>query len=283
MAPRTPKLAELMFQGFHSGLRWQTKGHATYDGNEGCIVHTHRFLLHHAHSTHLAKMIFKHLGTKKRGIVADCLADIYNYAVDHARLCDMMQPRNFWASAKNSWDWSANINDDAFCAFTYKLLHARNLYLATVPEGARPPRNALVKALDDFMLGFNICFPRNQELKDAYMPYTEVDSEGDGTDKAFSQVVQDMDTDPNDEKFAIIIPIPMEFTEDLEDIYVELGDDSPRFAHNPMFHDIDEALRMAVEANERSRVAQMKYTGLETEMAMIDIQEDVDDVDMGGL
>lgn len=133
MRTRTPRLSELMFQGYYSGLRWETEGYKTYN-IEGNIVHRHRFLLRHLHSTHVAKILYRNIGCRKKRVISDCLSDIYDFAADNVHLCSRLRPQEFWAYAKNSWQWSADFRDDAFWAFTYKLFHARALYLDTVPS-----------------------------------------------------------------------------------------------------------------------------------------------------
>ncbi|KAI3333855.1 hypothetical protein F4824DRAFT_469906 [Ustulina deusta] len=307
----TPRLNDIMLKGYHSGLRWETKGYNRYD-SDGEIVHVHRFLLHHPHSTHLAKTLFRKLETRTRGVIAECLSDIYNLASDHVHLCEHMEPQAFWAHAKNSWEWSANFKDDAFWAFTYKLFHARALYLDTVRDIYRPKGHPLVNALDRFRNCFYNRYgpeaastptlgqyhspeaPGNAEEKiviarkicHAYFQYAQVDSEGDETDRAISTVVQADKLDPHQGKYAPKPRLTKEVAEDSLGFFIDLGPRNPRHGHKDAYQEIEEALQEAKEEDRQARMQDMEATGLEDDMMMANVNEDQDcigDVGMGGL
>ncbi|KAI3320259.1 hypothetical protein HD806DRAFT_506960 [Xylariaceae sp. AK1471] len=148
MPPRHPLLHELMLRGARNGLRWETKGHKEIDAN-GNVVHVHHNLIHHPHSVHIAKTLFRGVGSKSKMAIGAWLAAIYDLAADNVHLCGVMEPEAFFAYAKNSWAGSAQFKDEAFWAFTYKLFHARALYLDSVNSN-QFQANPLTEALDRF-------------------------------------------------------------------------------------------------------------------------------------
>ncbi|RYC62337.1 hypothetical protein CHU98_g3866 [Xylaria longipes] len=312
MAPRTPRLSELMFQGYHGGLRWETKGHKTHDP-DGYLVHIHHNLLHHPHCTHLAKALFRNLGSRTKGVIGDCLSDIYDFAANNVHLCEHMEPKEFWAHAKNSWEWSANFNDEAFWAFTYKLFHARALYLHTVHRAYHPKGHPLIDALDRFRDAFNSLYAlesnlgptsanniSQESIKDvedemflsrqiceAYFQYAGEDSEGDGTDRIVTTIVQDEDHDPNREKYLPNTNPPAEFTEDNVGFYIDLGPRNPRYGHKDAYQEIEDALKKEKEEELRAKQQQAEATGIEEDIVMMGVGkeggDDIGDVGMGGL
>ncbi|KAI0864025.1 hypothetical protein F4860DRAFT_521383 [Xylaria cubensis] len=305
MAPRTPMLTEIMFRGFHSGFRWETKGYKTHN-TDGSIVHTHRRLLHHPHSTHIAKTLFRGLGSRTKSVIGECLSDIYNFAADNVHLCKYMEPKEFWAYAKNSWEWSANFRDDAFWAFTYKLFHARALYLHTVHRTYRPKGHPLIDALDHFQDAFyNLYAPKStstptftntlteDEISEgsrifkSYFRYTWHGSEGDGTDRTVETIVQDENHDPNGERYIPNAAPPAEFMENNVGFYFDLGPRNPRHGHKNAYQEIEDALKKAEEEDLRAKQQQQQATGIEEDIAMMDVDQredhDMDDIGMGGL
>ncbi|KAI0105067.1 hypothetical protein GGR51DRAFT_572107 [Nemania sp. FL0031] len=316
MTPNIPTLSLLMFRGFHSGLRWETMGYKTYDADDNVLNHSHHYLLHHRHSTHIAKVLFRNLNTKSKRVIGDCLADIYNFAADNVHLCGRMEPQKFWAHAKNSWEWSSNFRDEAFYAFTYKLFHARALYLETVPRLLRPKDNhPLIDALDRFydrfhdrydpesVLTSTIGGPISQEATEAvedeiflvrhtrraYFKYSLATSEGDGGDRLVINIIQDLqdlEFDPNEQKYAPRVVVPAEFTEDTVGFYIDLGPRNPRYGHKDAYQEIEEALKKAEEEDEQTKKQGAEATGLEDDLMMMDVdrQEDnIGDVGIGGL
>ncbi|KAJ8131539.1 hypothetical protein O1611_g2091 [Lasiodiplodia mahajangana] len=315
MAPIVPKLSLIMFKGFYSGLRWETKGYKTYDADNDVLAHNHHYLLHHRSSTHIAKVLFRNLHTKSRRIIGDCLSDIYNFAADNVHLCGRMEPKTFWAHAKNSWEWSADFRDDDFWAFTYRLFHARALYLDTVPRVHHPEGHPLIDALDRFRDRFYDHYdpesvftpilrgPLSQEAiedvedemflarhtRHVYFQYSQASSEGDGNDRLVTTIIQDRqdaELDPNEHKYIPLAEIPAEFTEDILGFYIDLGPSNPRHGHKDAYQEIEEALKKAEEEDEKAKRQEAEATGLEDDLTMMDVdqQEDnIGDVGMGGL
>ncbi|KAI1737376.1 hypothetical protein F4680DRAFT_212003 [Xylaria scruposa] len=233
MGSRTPQLSKLMPQGFGSGLRWETQGYKTQD-TKGQEVHIHRFLLHHPHSTHLAETFYRSLGTRSKSVIGECLSEIYYFAADNAYLCKHMEPEEFWARAKNSREWSANFDGDAFWAFTYKLFHARALYLHTIDRAYYPKGQPLINALDHFQDTFYKFYApkyifsptktnaftqdqmsENRRVCESYFRYTWHGSEGDGTDHKIMTTVQDEDLES--EREGSISSLQAEVSDDDED------------------------------------------------------------------
>ncbi|KAI0503069.1 hypothetical protein F5B22DRAFT_662628 [Xylaria bambusicola] len=311
MAPTVPPLSALMVKDWLGGLRWETKGYKGYDDKDN-RVHQHRNLLHHRHSTHIAKTLVRNLATKSRPIISRCLADIYNNASERVHLCDRMEPEQFWAYEKNSWEWSQSFNDEAFWAFTHKLFLARALYLDTVPEGHRSRRYPLPEALDLFRDRFYARYgpgvisgsifgthPSQGELdkvqkkifaaqktRDTYFQYSQVDSEGDGSDRLKSTVVQDDRIDPNREKYYWWDEVHVEPTEDIVAYYFDLGLQNPRHGHKDAYQEIEDALKQAEEEEEREKLLDKERTGLEDDLMMVDVSKEDDcigDMGMGGL
>jgi hypothetical protein len=105
-----------MYHGFHSGLRWGTKG-STVTTQQG-PDHTNRYLLHFPGSFQIVKAIKLGLGDTKKGFVSVVLADLYNYASQNVKLCEQMKPQEFFALVKAQHDWSKGIDPDIFWRFT---------------------------------------------------------------------------------------------------------------------------------------------------------------------
>ncbi|KAI0848463.1 hypothetical protein F5Y00DRAFT_262557 [Daldinia vernicosa] len=218
MAPKrkgqyVPHLRHLMFLDFLGGLKWETQPQEEYDPQDNSIVKKYHFLLHHPHSFHISKSIVRHLGTKNPLIISLALADIYEFAAENVECCHSLEPEEFFARAKNSFDWSTAFNDKAWWAFTYKAFHARAIFLNTAlhPDEKAPPGQPLARALDIFREAFLDCYPLdpaiihkkgekicqenieyvedelsfNKEIHERYFPHhlTHHDGKGDGTDK----------------------------------------------------------------------------------------------------
>ncbi|KAI5918070.1 hypothetical protein F4810DRAFT_726342 [Camillea tinctor] len=221
MAPRKiVLLPNLMYTGYHGGLRWQTFGSLEWENNE-IGYHKYAFLLHHNHAFHISKCIIKGLGTTNKTKISQAFADIYNLATDNVGLCKDIPPRDFFSRAKDSWEWSAKISDEAFWAFTYKAFHARAIFckhdtlkaVEKCKEGSEEKEvsigQPLTRALDEFRAAFDSMYienyipepkrnPHPEEIdeengkismfkatREAYFPYdlTNADGEGDGFDK----------------------------------------------------------------------------------------------------
>ncbi|KAI0835510.1 hypothetical protein F5Y06DRAFT_306243 [Hypoxylon sp. FL0890] len=179
--PRTcyPPLYKLFYKGFHGGLRWQTQARDAYDERIQCNTKRCRFLLHHPHSFHLAKVIVRGLKTARPILVSLALADIYNFAVEKV-----------WISI-----------------FINTVLRSSE----EIPAG--PP---LVQALDNFRDAFSTTYPvnhlsvlgaydsrckenlelaedevaANKRVHERYFPYhlTNYNGQGDGTDKMIGDI-----------------------------------------------------------------------------------------------
>ncbi|KAI0553146.1 hypothetical protein F4679DRAFT_532100 [Xylaria curta] len=234
MDPRTPQLSKLMPQGFRSGLRWETEGYKTQNA-KGQEVHIHRFLLHHPHSTHLAETFYRSLRSRSKTVICECLAGIFNFAADNVHQCRYMEPKEFWAYTKNSREWSASFNDDAFWAFTYKLFHARALYLHTVDRAYYPQGQPLIDALDHFRDTFYKLYApkylfspifanaftqdemaQNRRVCESYFRYAWHGSEGDGTDHITTTVQDEAHEPPQREISFSIKTLPDEMSENHE-------------------------------------------------------------------
>ncbi|KAI0883865.1 uncharacterized protein GGS22DRAFT_195043 [Annulohypoxylon maeteangense] len=206
-------LQQLFHRGFNSGLHWQTQAKDVYDERLRRELKKHRFLLHHPHSIHLAKVLARELNTTNRTIISLALSHVYEFAAEKIELCRDFEPEEFFARAKNSFAWSSKINDHAFWAFTYKAFHARAIFLnVTLRPGEEPPAGqplaqALDRFLDEFLRyypihqtdvlqkGDKICQENlelaedevslNKPVFDKYFPHhlTHHEGQGDGTDK----------------------------------------------------------------------------------------------------
>ncbi|KAI1163990.1 hypothetical protein F5B18DRAFT_290297 [Nemania serpens] len=279
---------------------------------EGNTVHRHHFLLHNRHSTHLAKILFRNIGCNRKGVISDCLSDIYNFAANNVRLCGRIRPRQFWAYAKNSWEWSASFRDDAFWEFTYKLFHARALYLDTVPRIHYPQSYPLIAALDNFRdrfyelydpesiaasaAGTNLSLEVIEDVEDdiflaeltlsAYFQYSQADSEGDGTDHIISTVVQYEELDPTEKRYLPGTKPPAELTEDNVGFYIDLGPRNPRHGHRDAYQEIEDALKKTDEEDARAKRQETEAIRLRDDIMMMDVDQEDDcigDADFGTL
>ncbi|KAI1632594.1 hypothetical protein F4809DRAFT_656151 [Biscogniauxia mediterranea] len=220
-AQRIVPLHNLMYKGYNGGLRWETFGSLEWDEESGIAHHNHSFLLHHNHSFHISKCIIKGLNTTDKTKISEAFAEIYELATENVELCKNMSPMEFFARAKNTWEWSAKISEEAFWAFTYKAFHARAIFLKYYSlestdkreEGFEekdiPNGQPLMHALDDFRAAFDETYIENyipepkknphpeeideengimamfKKTREAYFPYelTAAGGEGDGLDK----------------------------------------------------------------------------------------------------
>ncbi|KAI0008326.1 hypothetical protein F4779DRAFT_456869 [Xylariaceae sp. FL0662B] len=212
MAPPVPSLSKLMYQGFHSGFQWETQGTKVHDQETQVVTHSYRSLLHHTHSFHIARIISRGLDTTRKDVASQALARLYDHATDNIDLCKEMSPEEFFAYAKDSWDWSSKFRDEAFWAFTYKAIHARAIFLATVEvrEGKKPHYRPLTHAIDRFTETFHDYYgphypnlgknPNQEDIETVlddnfegsrviarYFPFdlTDEKGEGDGGDQEF--------------------------------------------------------------------------------------------------
>ncbi|KAI2782158.1 hypothetical protein F4815DRAFT_498077 [Daldinia loculata] len=208
-----PHLHTLVTKGSHGGLAWKTQPKDVLDEKMYIYEKKCRFLLHHPHSFHIAKVLYKGLRSKSPLLIDLALSHIYEFAAEKVELCSSLEPVDFFAYVKDSYDWSSRFTDKAFWAFTYKALHARQIFLNTVidPDQEDPTVRPLARALDLFRDAFLKMYPidptmiheegdkicqenielvedmvyLNKEIYAKYFPYhlTHHDGQGDGTDK----------------------------------------------------------------------------------------------------
>jgi hypothetical protein len=153
MTKRIPSLRELIWRGFRSGLRWETKGKTVRKA--GKFLHTYRFLLHFPGAFKVARVIVVNLGSTNKIFINRVMADLYHFAVDNVTLCSDLSPLDFFSVVKDTQGWTANINNALFWRFTYRLLHSRALFLDTyVATAEAPPSTELTRALDRFRNAF---------------------------------------------------------------------------------------------------------------------------------
>ncbi|CAJ2505477.1 Uu.00g128710.m01.CDS01 [Anthostomella pinea] len=167
-----PHLDKLLYLGFHGGFRWETQGFDQRDAETGVICRA------------LAP------DTANKGRTSQALSQIYDWAAENVGMCGLLEPEDFLACAKDSFEWSAKFRDDAFWAFTYKLFHARELFVAPVydPMGKTQPRgHPLLTAPDNFRQEFLTRYDIHSKTYQKYFPreLTHADGEGDGDDKLF--------------------------------------------------------------------------------------------------
>jgi len=149
MPKYVPFLRELIWRGFRSGLRWETKGEAVRKASG--FLHTHRFLLHFPGSFQLRRTIVVDLGSTNKTFINRVMADFYHFAADNVRLCGELSPEDFFAVVKDTQEWAVNIENALFWRFTYRLFHARALFIDTyVATPEAPPSTELTRALDRF-------------------------------------------------------------------------------------------------------------------------------------
>ncbi|KAI1105973.1 hypothetical protein F4804DRAFT_349342 [Jackrogersella minutella] len=165
-------LYQLIYEGFSGGFRWVTQPQDVYDEQSQGQVKKSHYLLHHPHSFHTAKVIIRGLKTTRPFIISLAFAHVYDLASENIDLCYELDPQDFFAKAKNSFNWSKTFNDQEFWAFTYKAFHARAIFLNTVlgPNEKKPIGHPFVQALDNFRRVFLEAYPIDQ---------TEVLEEGD--------------------------------------------------------------------------------------------------------
>lgn len=190
-------------------------------------------------------------------------------------------------------------------AFTHKLFLSRALYLDTVPRDHQSTKYALVTALDIFRERFHARYdlgvasrsifgahpsPRvlekverqvasDQHTRDAYFRYSQVDNEGDGSDKLKTIIVHDENFDPNKEKYYWwdeVIVEPVE--EDVIGFYFDLGIQNPHHGHKDACQEIEDALKQAEEEDGRDAQLEKEATGLEDELMMVDVNTEEDDI-----
>ncbi|KAI1491092.1 hypothetical protein F5X96DRAFT_669007 [Biscogniauxia mediterranea] len=228
-------LHDLMYTAYDKGLRWRTFGSLEWDEDQESAYNEYAFLLQHNYSFHISKCIIKGLDTTDKTEISQAFADIYDLATENVELCSSIPPKEFFARAKNSREWSAKISDEAFWAFTYKAFHARAIFCKShgleteeekyneeFEEKDMPIGQPLAYALDKFRAAFDAIYienyipepkknPHPEEIdeengimamfkntREAYFPYglTNADGEGDGFDKRFrTKVVKTSDND----------------------------------------------------------------------------------------
>ncbi|KAI1092940.1 hypothetical protein F5B19DRAFT_501901 [Rostrohypoxylon terebratum] len=211
--PKQLALSDLFHKGFDSGFRWNTMTLDMYDEKLKREVKKSRFLLHHPHSTHIAKVIARELNTTNKLAINKAVAELYELAADKVGECKNLEPDQFFILVKNSFPWLSKMSDAAFLAFTHKIFQARFLFLnlTLYPSEAPPPPMPLTAAVDRFYIEFKERYPTrhqdllkigdkinqetlewiegqvswNKELRQKYWPpeITDYRSEGDGTDK----------------------------------------------------------------------------------------------------
>jgi hypothetical protein len=301
-----------LLRGHRNGLRWETKGHKEIDA-DGNVVHVHHNIIHHPHSTHIAKVLFRAVASKSKMAVGAWLAAIYDFAADNMHLCGVMEPEAFFAYAKNSWRWSREFKDDAFWAFTYKLFHARALYLDTIDSIHFEP-NPLTDALDRFRDEFyerydpDVVFaprfgkPMTQEeiedveddrslvrqTRETYFKYSWADSEGDGSDKVVATIVHDENIDPIMAKYDAISTLQDPPSGDMARFYYDLGPRTARYGHKDAYQEIEEALAQAEEeelakAPETTDFGNIEDMLMDVDMVGTNEDDEMGDVGLGNL
>ncbi|KAI8959747.1 hypothetical protein F5Y11DRAFT_367872 [Daldinia sp. FL1419] len=208
-----PPLSSLVTKGLQGGLSWETQPRTVYDEEKQLYLREQRYLLHHPHSYHIAKGLFKGLKSSSPMLTSLALSHIYEFATDNVDLCSSFEPMEFFAYAKDSYVWSSRFTDQAFWAFTYKAFHARHIFLnAVLDHGKKEPKESpLARALDEFRVAFSEMYPTDpalvhgksdkicqvnidqaadtvslsSELHAKYFPrhLTHYEEDGDGTDK----------------------------------------------------------------------------------------------------
>ncbi|KAI1140953.1 hypothetical protein F5Y05DRAFT_292955 [Hypoxylon sp. FL0543] len=210
---RVPPLHELIIQGFDGGMKWMTQATEVVDEKTQSSVKKCRFLLHYPQSFHTSKIIVRSLRAARPLLISLALADVYDFAAEKVSMCAKLEPREFFARAKNSFIWSSSLNDNEFWVFTYKAFHARSIFLNTVlrPGEEIPIGSPLSQSLDNFRDQFLARYPTehvdvlegwkshsqenielaedrvftNKLIRERYFPrhLTHYDGQGDGTDK----------------------------------------------------------------------------------------------------
>ncbi|KAI1338771.1 hypothetical protein F5Y15DRAFT_385270 [Xylariaceae sp. FL0016] len=218
MVASVPPLRKLVLTGFHGGLRWETKGYTDQGASDLRTHYQRNLLLFSPHSFNIAKILFKNSPEKSHPYVRKHsygnLAKIYEFATEHVELCDKMEPQEFFAYAKNSWKWPEKLKDDAFWAFTYKLFHARALFLDTVsyPHHDPPCGNPLVLAVDKFKAKFLELYDPNTSreihITSRYFGLSEPDCEGDGSDGLIKRMCFQPTPTPISAKRSTLITLP---------------------------------------------------------------------------
>ncbi|KAI0595622.1 hypothetical protein F4775DRAFT_595067 [Biscogniauxia sp. FL1348] len=224
MPPRNiVPLHDLFYTGYDGGLRWRTFGSMEWEEDQTTGYNDYAFLLQHNYAFHISKCIVKGLGTTDKMEISEAFAELYELATEYIVQCRYMPPKEYFARAKNSREWSAKISDEAFWAFTYKAFHARAIFRKhqslrakdeskeDSEEKEMPAGQPLMYALDKFRAAFDEMYienyipepkknPHPEEIDEenglmamfkstraAYFPYalTNAGGEGDGFDKIY--------------------------------------------------------------------------------------------------
>ncbi|GAP86780.1 hypothetical protein SAMD00023353_2101010 [Rosellinia necatrix] len=164
-----------------------------------------------------------------------------------------MHPQEFFAYITTFHEWSRNIDNEAFWRFTYRLFHARAIFLAKYdPARGSSQCNPLATALDGFRNAFLARYPPksnffqvheadriemadpvseyNEMKRRQYFRYSDADCEGDQTDRLVRLVIRNPGDDPHADAYSRDKPIPAEM-ENMAGWYFDLGPGHPRFGH----------------------------------------------------
>ncbi|CAJ2505479.1 Uu.00g128730.m01.CDS01 [Anthostomella pinea] len=267
-------LHDLLYLSYHGGLRWETKGYKEVDGRQNSMVHVHHYLLH-----------------PSKAEISQALAEVYEYAVENVELCEVMEPADFFAEAKACWECSQDIDNESFWRFTYKLFHARELYLTFVLDPhVEPKGHPLVQALDNFRDNqANIeqvedIKSKNKEVEEKYFDpnLTHAHGEGDGDDKRVVTIVENETDNPGMDSYIGIVPARKQ-PEEL--FFFDLGPPRPPRYRDGYFEAkaAKDAKARAEEARKNVVVDQDAVLDDDDDDVMMDIDSDDEDDDMGGI
>lgn len=141
-----------------SGLRWNTY---PYWNDEAKACHRRALLINPTTRKLVDALVNSYMaGTDgdlpdlKKATISDALACIYHYAAENVKLCRDMDPIQYFAAAKASVHFARYIQDDTMWRFTYKLIHARNLFKDSQPGWKQSQGHDLVHFLDAYCDAF---------------------------------------------------------------------------------------------------------------------------------
>ncbi|KAK8134468.1 hypothetical protein PG984_006480 [Apiospora sp. TS-2023a] len=152
-----PTLRELLYMGFHSGMRWDTKREESKKHN----AYVYQSLLSSKYTKPLVKGLVQASRRGDDGIanlskdtVSDAFAALWNTAADNVKHCREMRPMQFWSGVKAAYGWASTIPDDAFFEFTLRAIHARNIFKEYQRKWQESTGTSMSKAIDRFLDAF---------------------------------------------------------------------------------------------------------------------------------
>ncbi|KAI8631109.1 hypothetical protein F5Y19DRAFT_482988 [Xylariaceae sp. FL1651] len=305
---KTLYLRDLFFLGFHSGMRWKTQGTITTH-KDGTLTESFRFLLRFPGSLRIARLLVRGLGSDSKTLISYALADLYDYAADNVEHCMRTSPQDFFAEAKDSRSWSAKLSAEEFWALTYRLFHARALFLASTSDRTRgePNGQPLIVALDNFKDRFEATYDVNctpdcgktphqeeiervedvrflrRELHTQYFQLCQANQEGDGTDQIFTGEEEQGPTDPSAADYKPDEKVPREMNE-IIGFYYDLGPRNPRYGYKDAYQEIEDAMRID-EEERQAKDAVIDDDEGDIAMMMMDANpnEEIVDINMDSL